>query len=206
MFDLTDEFLTKTDVKGDVDELKNSLRHILQFTNWPAPPASPMLLNTISINLKRTDRTPTNQQWSGLSGRIRHPDTGRTFVTQQEYTIWNEKVPKYIRKLVAKLETAYQFQSGRVRLSNLPPMVCLRTHSDLEQRFHLAITTNPDVFFYNNTYQSQSSRQFSGFGYHIPVDGFFYKANTYLAHTAINSGDSDRIHLVVDIVPSDQLQ
>lgn len=205
MFDPTDEFLTKTSVKGDVDELKNSLRHILQFTNWPAPPASPTLLNSISINLKRTDRTPANQQWSGLSGHIRRSDSGKFIVTQQEYTIWNEKVPKYIRKLVAKLETAYQFRSGRVRLSNLPPMVCLRSHSDLEQRFHLAITTNPDVFFYNNTYQSQSSHQFSGFGYHIPVDGFFYKANTYLSHTAINSGNSDRIHLVVDIVPSDQL-
>jgi hypothetical protein len=212
-FDPTENFLTKTNVSGNLDDLEDSLKQILQYAWWPALPAIPSELKTISINLKRTSSTPHAEKWGGLSGRIVDENNGTRWTEQREYTIWNEEVPKYIRKLVKRLEKTYDFQSGRVRLSNLRPLQCLRSHADNEQRFHLAIRTNPGVFFYNITVQQPNSQyssvadleNFSGVGYHIPADGFFYKSNTLLPHTAVNTGKGDRIHLVVDICPSYQV-
>lgn len=212
-FDPTEKFLTKTDVSVDLDNLKVSMMHILQYVCWPALPAIPSELKTISINLKRTSSTSQEEKWGGLSGRIVDENDGTRWTEQCEYTIWNEEVPEYIKKIVGRLEKTYNFQSGRVRLSNLKPLQCLRSHVDNEQRFHLAIQTNPGVFFYNITVQQPNSQyssitnleNFSGVGYHIPADGFFYKSNTLLSHTAVNTGKGDRIHLVVDICPSYQV-
>jgi len=214
LFDQNENFLIKTDISVDLDELKLSMLYVLKYTYWPDVPSVPSELKTISINLKRTAYTPHAGKWRGLSGRIVDENDGTPLINQSEHTEWNEEVPKYIRKIVKKLEKAYNFQSGRVRLSNLKSLQCLRSHSDNEQRFHLAIITNPGAFFYNNTkwqpnsqYSSMSNLEnFSGVGYHIPADGFFYKSNTMMPHTAINSGKGDRIHLVVDICPSNQLQ
>jgi hypothetical protein len=209
-FNPTENFLTKTNVSGNLDDLDVSLKQILQYAWWPALPITPIELKTISINLKRTSSTPYAEKWGGLSGRIVDENNGTPLINQHEYTIWNAEVPKYIRKLVRRLEKTYDFQSGRVRLSNLRPLQCLRSHADNEQRFHLAIRTNPGVFFYNITGWQPNSQyssvadleNFSGVGYHIPADGFFYKSNTLLPHTAVNTGKGDRIHLVVDICPS----
>ena len=214
LFDQNEIFLTKTSVFVDIDEIKASITQILKYTYWPLVPSIPSELKTISINLKRTAFTSQEEKWGGLSGRIVDENDGRPLTTQHRYNTWNEEVPKYIRKVVGKLEKKYNFRAGRVRLSNLKSLQCLRSHSDHEQRFHLAVITNPGVFFYNNTkyqpnvqYSSMSNLEnFSGVGYHIPADGFFYKSNTMIPHTAANTGKGDRIHLVVDICPSNQLQ
>jgi len=210
LFDQNENFLIKTDISVDLDELRLSMLCVLKHAYWPNIPSVPSELKTISINLKRTASTSHAEKWGGLSGRIVDENDGKRLTNQHEYTVWNEEVPKYIRKIVKKLEKAYNFQSGRVRLSNLRPLQCLRSHADNEQRFHLAIRTNPGVFFYNITgwqpnlqYSSVADLEnFSGVGYHIPADGFFYKSNTMLPHTAVNTGTGDRIHLVVDICPS----
>ena len=213
IFDHNENFLTKTETQCDLIQLNDSLQYVLQYTNWPLSPSIPHELTTISINLKRTNHTPIEEKWTGVSGRLRALNDGKILVRQQDYIIWNEEVPEYIKKLVGSLEKEHNFQAGRVRFSNLKPMVCLNTHADSEQRFHLAITTNPHVFFYNNTFKEKNTQyssidqlhNFSGVGYHIPVDGFFYKSNTLFSHTAVNSGWSDRIHLVVDICSFDHL-
>ena len=209
-FDPTENFLTKTSNYIDLNELKTSMLHVLKYAHWPDVPSFPVDLETISINLKRIPSVLQEDKWNSLSGRIVDVNTGAKLVNQHEYTVWNEEVPRYIRKIVRKLERAYNFQSGRVRLSNLRPLQCLHSHADNEQRFHLAILTNPSAFFYNGTGRQPNSqyssiadlKNFSGVGYHIPADGFFYKSNTMLPHTAVNTGKSDRIHLVVDICPS----
>ena len=213
MFNYNDNFLTKTQIQGSLNKLRVSMAHILTYAQWPVSGPLPQHLTSISINLKRTELIPVHEKWTGLSGRLTGIGDDKVLVRQQDFTIWNEEVPKYIKKLVNALEEEYNFRSGRVRLSNLKSMVCLNTHADLEQRFHLAITTNPRVFFYNNTFEVKNTQyssldqldNFSGVGYHIPADGFFYKSNTFFPHTAINSGWTDRVHLVVDICPPDQL-
>lgn len=204
-----DNFLEKTEVQGNLKRLRDAVDTILQHTQWPPYPLTPPELTTISINLKRTAATGSANKWTGLSGRLRDLTTGEAMGAQNDYTIWNEEVPSYLVKLVKQLEKTHDFQAGRVRLSNLKSMMCLRTHADWDQRYHLAIQTNLSTFFYNNTTHRHNLQyegvthlgNFSGVGYHIPADGFFYKANTLLPHTAVNSGPDDRIHLVVDICP-----
>ena len=213
-FDQTENFLTKTSNCVDLNELKTAMLDVLKYAHWPDVPLLPSELETISINLKRIPSILQKDKWHSLSGRIVDVTSGARLVNQHEFTVWNEEVPRYIKKIVRKLERAYNFQSGRVRLCNLRSLQCLRSHSDHEQRFHLAITTNPGVFFYNVTqwqpnpqyYSIADLKNFSGVGYHIPADGFFYKSYTMLPHTAVNTGKDDRIHLVVDICPSNQLQ
>lgn len=77
---------------------------------------------------------------------------------------------------------------GKMRLSVLKSKKCMWMHSDPNlTRYHFAIETNENCFilFKNNKH------------YHIPVDGHCYEMNANSDHTALNSGKTDRIHLLI---------
>jgi len=213
-------FLEKTSVQGNLDKIQHAIQEILKHTQWPTVTKDLTELTSISINLKRSSSTTIENKWIGGSGRlIEYKDNSQLFktvdgvkkTTQDDFTIWNEEVPDYLKKLVYALEKAYNFKSGRVRISRLPPLVSLNLHFDNEERFHLAVKTNPSVFFYNQfsdqtnlknyKYQQQidAGLNCAGIAYHIPADNYFYKLDTTATHTAVNAGMSDRIHLIVDV-------
>lgn len=55
-------------------------------------------------------------------------------------------------------------------------------------RYHIPIFTNPDVIF-----------TVGGTSYHLEA-GNLYRVNTALPHSVKNSGNTDRVHLVFDVV------
>ena len=96
-----------------------------------------------------------------------------------------------IESLLKKLP----FQYGRTRLIRMRPKSCLSIHVDSALRYHFAITTNPGCYIVG-----LSDRE--GTFHHIPADGRLYEMDGYRTHTAMNSGNQDRVHLV--ICPADQ--
>lgn len=98
---------------------------------------------------------------------------------------------------------------ARMRLMRLPSMTCLSFHRDFEERFHIAVVTNPYAFML----EGGQDYKIDGDGklepqlqsYHIPDNGYVFKLNGYKRHCAMNGhGTLDRIHLVMSLaVPYD---
>ena len=87
-------------------------------------------------------------------------------------------------------ELASRRKLGRTRIMVLPPRVCYSMHRDWSMyRFHVALQTNKHAYI---IYES-------GEMYHIPSDGHVYKMETHPIHSAFNGGNSDRIHLVMEV-------
>ena len=82
------------------------------------------------------------------------------------------------------------FQYGRTRLMLMRPKSCLSMHADPTRRYHFAVTTNPGCYM-------ASMPGPTGTLHHIPADGMLYELDAHLTHTAVNAGDSDRVHLVI---------
>lgn len=110
---------------------------------------------------------------------------------EMDFCIFNEEFKDtYIFNLFAKGSHAYQF--GRMRLAILPSHHCYSVHRDVSfRRSHIAIYTNPKCYI---LFPEKGA-------YHIPADGFIYSMNVQEEHTALNGGDSDRIHLIMEVRP-----
>jgi len=77
---------------------------------------------------------------------------------------------------------------GEARLIKLSSGEGYTAHTDPDDRYHLAITTNPFCFFIDINQKEMS---------HIPADGQLWYMDTSPVHVAVNYGGTDRIHLVV---------
>jgi len=75
---------------------------------------------------------------------------------------------------------------GRMKLMLLRPETCLARHRDHEPILDIAIQSNSDAFLVVDDEQ-----------FCIPVDGSVWLVDTTNYHTAYNSGETDRISLIV---------
>lgn len=89
------------------------------------------------------------------------------------------------------------FEYGRTRLMLMKPKSCLSMHGDPTRRYHFAVTTNPGCYMAGMPGPI-------GTLHHIPANGKLYELDAHLTHTAINAGDTDRVHLV--ICPADPVR
>jgi aspartyl/asparaginyl beta-hydroxylase (cupin superfamily) len=82
---------------------------------------------------------------------------------------------------------------GRIVIANLAPGEQVMPHrdqglySDITDRYHFVVTTNPDVVFTSGDEQE-----------HMPR-GNIYWFNNHIEHSVINQGTTNRIHLIVDL-------
>lgn len=79
---------------------------------------------------------------------------------------------------------------GEARLLKLSSAESYTAHSDPDDRYHLAIITNPYCYLQDLTNQKI---------YHIPADGQVWKMDTGQIHVATNFGGRDRIHLNIRV-------
>lgn len=79
---------------------------------------------------------------------------------------------------------------GEARLLKLSSAESYTAHSDPDDRYHLAIITNPYCYL-----QDLSNQKL----YHIPADGYVWRMDTSQIHVASNFGGRDRIHLTVRV-------
>ena len=74
---------------------------------------------------------------------------------------------------------------GRMRVLSKGLYNCNSWHRDPEPRLHIPITTNPGSLFIVNHHAT-----------HLPADGSVYFTDTRGYHTAINGGETQRVHIV----------
>jgi hypothetical protein len=108
-----------------------------------------------------------------------------------DFTIFNEDFKDlYFYEVYKKVAEWSPLKIGRVRLMLRKPSSCYSMHFDESGRYHIAITTNPDCYFF-----------FKSIGlYQIPNDGRLFKFDATKTHTGFNAGKTDRIHLVFDTI------
>jgi hypothetical protein len=82
------------------------------------------------------------------------------------------------------------FPIGEARLMKLNPGDCYRSHSDIDDRYHLNLISNDQSYLID--LDSKILHQ-------IRPDGYLYKMDAGKVHTACNFGSSERIQLVIRI-------
>jgi len=78
-----------------------------------------------------------------------------------------------------------RFPIGRTRVLSKDIYNCNSWHRDPEPRLHIPITSNPGSLFVVNHHVT-----------HLPADGSVYFTDTRGYHTALNGGETRRVHLV----------
>ncbi len=82
-------------------------------------------------------------------------------------------------------ELSKRYPIGRMRVLLKERFNCNSWHRDPEPRLHIPIYTNPGALFIVNHHCT-----------HLPADGSVYFTDTRGYHTALNGGESNRIHIV----------
>jgi len=82
-------------------------------------------------------------------------------------------------------ELTKRFAIGRMRVLSKAPYNCNSWHRDPEPRLHIPIVTNPGSLFIVNHHVT-----------HLPADGSVYFCDTRGYHSALNGGESRRVHIV----------
>ncbi|MDD9910588.1 MAG: hypothetical protein OXR62_12980 [Ahrensia sp.] len=82
-------------------------------------------------------------------------------------------------------ELAARFPIGRMRVLSKGLYNCNSWHRDPEPRLHIPVITNPGSLFVVNHHVT-----------HLPADGSVYFTDTRAYHTALNGGETHRVHIV----------
>ncbi len=82
-------------------------------------------------------------------------------------------------------ELAKRFPIGRTRVLSKGLYNCNSWHRDPEPRLHIPLITNPGSLFVVNHHVT-----------HLPADGSVYFTDTRGYHTALNGGETQRVHIV----------
>jgi len=179
--------IQKLELNFDIKELRNALHQCLereQFQN--------NLLEDGFSALPLTQR-PGQEQWTrnDLSGRYwlradeRYVEEAREeLVAEVDFSEFNPKFrDTYFEHVHEKLTE--RFPIGRTRILSKGLYNCNSWHRDPEPRLHIPIISNPGSLFIVNHHVT-----------HLPADGSVYFTDTRGYHTALNGGETHRVHLV----------
>lgn len=85
--------------------------------------------------------------------------------------------------------TSMPFKLNRAVFIYIPEGMCLRHHTDPDNKYHLSVVENQGSFYYD--YNTRT-------GEHLPADGKIRRINSAECHhTAVNGGVDARVHLVM---------
>jgi len=82
-------------------------------------------------------------------------------------------------------ELSQRFDIGRMRVLSKGLYNCNSWHRDPEPRLHIPVISNPGSLFIVNHHVT-----------HLPADGSVYFTDTRGYHTALNGGETNRVHIV----------
>lgn len=107
----------------------------------------------------------------------------------------DKKLWEYVEPIIKNLEIIYSGKVGRATLVKLPPNKMVFPHYDefvypnLVHRIHIPIITNDSVFF--NVDDVTKNLKI----------GQAWEVNNAKLHGCYNLGNTDRVHLMIDIIP-----
>ncbi|MDC0657626.1 hypothetical protein N6L27_06440 [Leisingera sp. SS27] len=138
-------------------------------------------------------RRPGQSEWTAndLSGRYwlradsRYVEEPREDLVQEvEFSEFNPKFAGTYFEHVHE-ELAKRFPIGRTRVLSKGLYNCNSWHRDPEPRLHIPVLSNPGSLFIVNHHVT-----------HLPADGSVYFTDTRGYHTALNGGETRRVHIV----------
>ena len=178
--------INKLNLQFDIEALKAALADILLTQEFFGDLDSGFGAIPLTRMPDRSDVSAND-----LSGRYwLRPDNDLQEVAREDFVdeaAFTELVPEckdtYF-ELVHKALIA-RFPIGRMRILSKGIYNCNSWHRDPEPRLHIPITTNPGSLFVVNHHVT-----------HLPADGSVYFTDTRGYHTALNGGESTRVHIV----------
>ena len=130
-----------------------------------------------------TENDLSGRYW--LRGDDRYVEEAREdLVPEKAFSEFNpEFAGTYFEEVHRQLAT--RFPIGRMRVLSKGLYNCNSWHRDPEPRLHIPIGTNPGSLFVVNHHVT-----------HLPADGSVYFTDTRGYHTALNGGETRRVHIV----------
>ena len=179
--------IQKLELKFDIDKLRAALDECLAREAFKGG-----MQDQGFAALPLTQR-PGQTEWTenDLSGRYWLRGDARYFeearedlVPEIDFSEFNPKFKGTYFEYVHE-ELTKRFPIGRTRVLAKGQYNCNSWHRDPEPRLHIPVTTNPGSLFVVNHHVT-----------HLPADGSVYFTDTRGYHTALNGGDTTRVHIV----------
>jgi len=155
------------------------------------------LINTVNWTSSKFDR----KEESLIEGRLCTLPYPIRNKEQQTYSADQEKLINAVFPIVDTISTYFPgLVKVRGEIVNLAPNKGLKLHKDIywfhkhSRRIHIPLCTN------NDCYQIFEDRK-----YHLSV-GTIYEINNRILHSAYNHGNTDRIHIILDLMTKEKGQ
>jgi len=178
--------IDKLQLKFDITELQRALQEALQKTEFKGDLSAGF--GAFSLTRRPGVEVETANDLSGLFftrvdetyEEVRREDV----VDEFQFT---ELVPAFKGTYFEHVhdELTKRFAIGRMRVLSKGLYNCNSWHRDPEPRLHIPIITNPGSLFLVNHHAT-----------HLPADGSVYFTDTRGYHTALNGGETHRVHIV----------
>jgi len=179
--------IQRLELKFDIDRLNEALEQCLKLDAYMGN-----MQDQGFAALPLTQR-PGQTEWTtnDLSGRywIR---TGEDYIEEPREDLvpeidFSEFNPKFKGTYFEHVhqELTKRFPIGRTRVLSKGLYNCNSWHRDPEPRLHIPLITNPGSLFVVNHHVT-----------HLPADGSVYFTDTRGYHTALNGGETQRVHIV----------
>ena len=183
--------IARLDLRFDIDRLRTALDECLARAGWQGG-----MQDEGFAALPLTQR-PGQTEWTenDLSGRYwlrtanghdeRYVEEPReALVPEAQFSSFNPAFAGTYFEEVWRALSA-RFPIGRMRVLSKGLYNCNSWHRDPEPRLHIPVTTNPGSLFVVGHHVT-----------HLPADGSVYFTDTRAYHTALNGGETRRVHIV----------
>ncbi|MEM8651171.1 MAG: hypothetical protein AAGF54_11625 [Pseudomonadota bacterium] len=178
--------ITKLQLSFDIEKLREALSDALSHTEFKGDLTAGF--GAFSLTRRPGVEVETPNDLSGLF--FTRVDDSYEEVRREEVVDefkFTELVPAFQGTYFEHVhnELTKRFPIGRMRVLSKGLYNCNSWHRDPEPRLHIPIVTNPGSLFIVNHHVT-----------HLPADGSVYFTDTRGYHTALNGGESNRVHIV----------
>lgn len=175
--------IQQLDLQFDLTKLREALNQALGTVSYSGEGfhALPMTCRPGSDGFTAND----------LSGRyyIRTDDSYEEYAREDlvDESAFSQLVPAFQGTYFEHVhqELSKRYPIGRMRILMKEPLTSNSWHRDPEPRIHIPIYTNPGAIFIVNHHVT-----------HLPATGHAYFTDTRAYHTAVNGGETNRVHIV----------
>ena len=179
--------ISRLELKFDIQKLQEALDECLAREDFRGG------MQDQGFSALPLTQRPGQTEWTenDLSGRFwtraddRYVEEPREdLVAEKDFNEFNPKFAgTYFEEVYAEL--VKRFPIGRTRVLSKGLYNCNSWHRDPEPRLHIPVITNPGSLFVVNHHVT-----------HLPADGSVYFTDTRGYHTALNGGETNRVHVV----------
>lgn len=178
--------IDRLELKFDIQELQKALEEALAKTEFKGELAAGF--GAFSLTRRPGVEIETPNDLSGLFftrvdesyEEVRREDVVDEFKFTELVPIFKGTYFEHVHHELTK-----RFPIGRMRVLSKGLYNCNSWHRDPEPRLHIPIITNPGSLFLVNHHAT-----------HLPADGSVYFTDTRGYHTALNGGETHRVHIV----------